>query len=630
MMFVSFIMIAMLVSISLWGWGILCQRLTNHSVQNWVVTIMLGLGAFIFCAGILNLLRIAYGWSLDVLLLTGIVLAIKYGRFRPGLPRAENERLCLLIIFLPVALILSLTTATQLSPDVFNPHDDFEKYFAFPVRMLQTGTLSGSTLNALGSETLGAEAVLHAVILNHFPVQYINSADAVFGLLLCLLLPVSIFPLRAQFSPMFLIGPLMVFFINPQYVNVSSLYVASACVMTLIIISSGVPPYESGEKIETLPSAVFTGLLYAALIASKSHFLIFVLLHLLSFIIMIKIFNVELRQLIRWVITTVGMTLLFLLPWIFLYIPNYIQSSFASAPLQSGMVIIHEQSMNILSASPLYYGASIAHYTFLCTATLAAVVGIALWKRRPISIATAGLMACAMAVACFYFLLVFLGPVISGYKSAIRYTTPVLIAGAPVIFSIIYLTAFRDEARKFKKSIIAIPILLGIFVMLSFSSSLLDRIHQWYNINSNLSYLSGSDRNSGDFRYSQEVLYGDTRSRVIAAQKCVPPGQAIVAWISTPFQLDYRRNAIYDAERSGIATPWTRLPEVDYFLFEYSGPAVRTLEEYLKPIPGKREQYISERNILFLEFFQKLRKTSEVICDDGRIVVLKKRRAETR
>jgi len=65
-------------------------------------------------------------------------------------------------------------------------------------------------------------------------------------------------------------------------------------------------------------------------------------------------------------------------------------------------------------------------------------------------------------------------------------------------------------------------------------------------------------------------------------------------------------------------------------LFEYSGPAVRTLEEYLKPIPGKREQYISERNILFLEFFQKLRKTSEVICDDGRIVVLKKRRAETR
>ena len=199
MIFISFITIALLVSLSLWGWGILCQRLTNHPLQNWVVTITLGLGAFVFCGGVLNLLHIAYGWSLDVLLLTGIALAMKHGKFKPKLPRGENEWLCLVIICLPVALILSLTAATQLSPDVFNPHDDFEKYFAFPVRMLQTGTLSGSTLNALGSETLGAGAVLHAVVLNHFPVQYINGVDAVFGLFLCLLLPVGMFPLRAKF-----------------------------------------------------------------------------------------------------------------------------------------------------------------------------------------------------------------------------------------------------------------------------------------------------------------------------------------------------------------------------------------------------------------------------------------------
>ncbi|MGA2677661.1 MAG: hypothetical protein ABSF37_00005, partial [Sedimentisphaerales bacterium] len=126
--------------------------------------------------------------------------------------------------------------------------------------------------------------------------------------------------------------------------------------------------------------------------------------------------------------------------------------------------------------------------------------------------------------------------------------------------------------------------------------------------------------------YSQEVIYGDTHSRVIAAQKHVPAGQAIVAWIGMPFHLDYKRNIIYDAERSGIATPWAYVPDADYFLFEYRGSAVSTLEQYLNPTPGRRERYISEKCILFLQFFRELRKNSDELYDDGKIVVLKKHR----
>lgn len=625
MIFVVFVAVAIGVCTALWGWGILCQRLAKYLVRNWAVTIIFGLSIIILLGGVLNLLRLAYGWAFDGLLLIGIALAVKYRKFRPQLPRDAGEWFHLAILCMPIVLIMFFTVKTQLPPEAFNLHDDFEKYFTHPVRMLQTGTLFGSPLSALGSETLGGQAVLHAIVLNHFPVQYINGVDAVFGLLLCLLLSVSIFPLRAEFLPMCLIGLLMVFFINPQYVNVSSLYIASAFMMTSILLLSDVHGYENGEKTKKLPSPILAGLIYAALIASKSNFVMFVLFYLLSFLVALKIFGVDFRRLARWGLKAAGMTLIFLLPWIFLYLPNYIHSSSVQALHRADIVVATEEFPNLLSTSPLVYGASFAHYTFIGIAPLVAVIGIALWKRREYSVALAGLMAGGVAVAFVYLLLLSLGPAISGYETSVRYAVPVLIAGAPIILSLIYLMAFRGWASWFKLSFVAIPLLLGILIIISFSSPLMDRIRQGYNSGSILAF-SRLAANSEYIGYSQEVIYGDTHSRVIAAQKYVPAGQAVVAWISTPFHLDYKRNIIYDAERSGIATPWAYVPDADYFLFEYRGSAVSTLEQYLNPTPGRREQYISEKCILFLQFFQELRKNSDELYDDGRIVVLKKRR----
>jgi hypothetical protein len=625
MIFVVFAAVAIGMCTALWGWGIFCQRLAKYPVRNWAVTIIFGLGCIIFWGGVLNLLRLAYGWTFDGLLLIGIALAVKYRKFRPQLPRDAGEWFHLAILCMPVVLIMFFTVKTQLPPQVFNYHDDFEKYFTHPVRMLQTGTLFGSPLSALGSETLGGQAVLHAIAINHFPVQYINGVDAVFGLLLCLLLSVSIFPLRAEFLPMCLIGLLMVFFINPQYVNVSSLYIAGAFMMTSILLFSDVNGYENDEKTKKLPSPVLAGLIYAALIASKSSFVMFALFHLLSFVIALKIFGVDFRRLARWGLMAAGTTLLFLLPWILLYLPYYFHSSPAQAPHRTDIVAAAEEFPNLLSTSPLVYGASFAHYTFICMAPLVSVIGAALWKRPERSVALAGLMAGGFAVAFVYLLLLYLGPAISSYETSVRYAVPVLIAGAPVILSLIYLMAFRGGASWFKLSFVAIPLLFGILVIISFSSPLVARIRHGYNSGSILAFSKFAATREY-IEYSEEVIYGSMHSRVIAAQKYVPAGQAVVVWMGTSFHLDYKRNTVYDADRSGIATPWAYVPDADYFLFEYKGSAVSTLEQYLNPSAGRRERYISEKCILFLQFFQELRKNSDELYDDGRIVVLKKRR----
>lgn len=629
MIFVSFSFIVTGVCIALYGWGLLFQQLAKCPIRNWVLTITIGLGVIIFLGGVLNLLRLAYGWVFDVLLVVGIVLAAKYGKFRLKLPRVRSELFYAAIPGLLIALIMYFTVKTQLPPQAFNWHDDFEKYFAHPVRMLQTGTLFGSPLNALGSETLGGQAILHGIVLNHFPVQYINGVDAVFGLLLCLLLTVSIFQARAAFLPMALISPLVVFFINPQYVNVSALYIGSAFMMTSILLFSDISEYGDNEETEKLPSPILTGLIYAAIVSLKSIFVMFPLLHLSFFAITLKIFGVDFRRLVRWCLITAGVTLLFLLPWIFLYLPYYVHSSFVQAPHRTDITVTPVSPLNLLSARPMPYGATFAHYTFISMATALSVLGVALLNRGKRSNALAGLIAGSAAIIVAYLSLLALSPAISGHNASLRYSVPFLIAGTSTVLSLVYLRALKDGSLGFKLSSATIPLLLGVFTIVGFSESLMERIHQGYESGSILAF-SKLAANREYIRYNEEVIHGDTKSRVITAQKQIPSGQSVVAWVSTPFYLDYKRNTIYDAERSGIATPWAHILDVEYFLFEYGGPAVIPLSKYLHPNPGRRERYISEKCIVLLQFFQQLRQNADELYDDGNIVVLKKHRTDTK
>ena len=63
------------------------------------------------------------------------------------------------------------TIATQLPPSIYNFHDDYQKYFAYPVRMVETGTVFGSPLSAMGLQTLGAQAFLDGFVVGVFSDQ---------------------------------------------------------------------------------------------------------------------------------------------------------------------------------------------------------------------------------------------------------------------------------------------------------------------------------------------------------------------------------------------------------------------------------------------------------------------------
>jgi hypothetical protein len=628
MIFIVFTGIIIGVCISLYGWGLLSYRLAKHPPRNWVVTITVGLGAIIFLGGVFNLLRFAYGWTFDILLLIGVALTVKYHKFKPeSLRKSESEWFCLAVLGLLLTVIMYFTVQTQLAPKVFHWHDDFEKYFAHPVRMLQTGTLFGSPLSALGSETLGGQAVLHGIVLNHFPIPYINGVDAVFGLLLCLLLSVSMFPPSIAFLPMSLISMLVVFFINPLYVNISALYIASAFMMASILIFTNVQ-YEN-EETKNLPPPVLLGLIYAALIAVKSIFIVFPLLHMSFFIISLAVSGTAIRRLVRWSTFTVILTFLFLLPWILLHFPHYALSSLGQTP--NSEIATSKEHLNLFSSKKLSFGVSFEHYTFIGMATAICVLGLTLWKHkehiRSRTTALAGLAASGATIVIAYLLIIIIGgPILSGYKTSLRFTVPFLIAGTPIILSLVYLWAIRDKSFGFKLFFSTVSLLLGVIILAGFSKSLKNRIHQAYESGSILAF-SGLPSNRDYIKYNEEVLHGDTKLRIAAAQKQIPSGQSAVIWVYTPFYLDYKRNIIFDVEPAGIGCPWAYMPDADYFVVEYSGLAVRPFEKYLERtlMPGRREQYIAERCIAFLQSLEKIRQNADELYDDGKIVVFKRR-----
>jgi len=267
------------------GWGAAFLKLLRLEPANWPLTVALGMAAVVFLGGILNLTRLAYPVALAIVAVIGIVLAF---RARISLERPP------LIIGLLIAIIVIFTIATRLPPSIYNFHDDYQKYFAYPVRMVETGTVFGSPLSAMGLQTLGAQAFLDGFVVAFFPIVYINGVDAVFGLFLCLIL-------ATQFTTdrfMRVVCVASVVLINPQYVNISTLYCGSAMIMAMAAVED----------------SAALGLLYAALIAMKPIYAVFVAIHLLT------IAAGGIRSAVR----TGLAAAIFLSPWVLVHAPNYL------------------------------------------------------------------------------------------------------------------------------------------------------------------------------------------------------------------------------------------------------------------------------------------------------------------
>jgi hypothetical protein len=542
----------------LWGWGSASQKLLRLERATWPATVALGLAVVVFVGGILNVARIAYPWALAAVVAIGVFLALREGISFEMPP---------VVVVLVIAIVTVFTIATQLPPGMYNGHDDFQKYFAYPVRMLETGTVFGSPLSAMGTQTLGAQAFLDAFVVALFPIIYINGVDAVFGLFLSMML-------ASRFGGTTLLCVASVVFIDPQYANISTLYCGSALILAITAVSA--------------PSAL--GLLYAALIAMKPTFAVFVAIHLLASV-----------RSIRWAGQTALATAGFLLPWVLLHAPHYLAGLRAKIPVPTPVAgTVQRDSLNLFSFAPVEYGASPASYTLLIIAM--GICGAICFRERRL------IACCAAGIATFFVLIYVLGPLHAGYAQSLRYFAPVAIGLAPAIFG------WTCRSRRWAS-------IVAVLSLAAFSPSLWTRAQSAWKNRSVWSY-AWSTADADYMEYMERVLVGPERETVRALQEKVPLGATILAWTNTPFYLDYRRNRIIDIDPAGIGNPWAVVPGAQYLIWDYNGFATRDEEWYRRQAldvgAGERRNAA-----LSLDFLRKLEGMGQVVYDNGEVKVVR-------
>jgi hypothetical protein len=565
-MAISLIVIA-LATLMLWGWGQAFRRAFYLEPGTWAANVALGMAVVVFLGGTLTLARMAYPWALAVVAVTGMLLSLIALRAPP-------------VRILLAAPVLIFTIATQLRPSVYNLYDDYQKYFAYPVRMLETGTVFGSPLSAIGMQTLGAQAFLDGFVVAFFPIQYINGVDAVFGLFLCLILASQI----TQYRLMTMICMLSVIFINPQYVNISTLYCGSALIMAI-------------AACESSPAAV--GLLCAALIAMKPTFAVFVAIHLLAMAFV---------EGWRWTVRTGGATAIFLLPWILVHAPHYVAGLHAHLPPPTPVVgQVETDSLNLFSFATLDYQSSPGNYTLLIAALV--ICGLICFRagRAP--------ACCASGVATFFVFIYVLGPIHAGYEHSLRYYAPIAIGLAPAVFGLTANCASRPSW---------LPVLVAAIPLAAFGPSLLTRV-EWALTNHSVASYTELATAPDYVDYNRRVLYGAERETIRAIQEKVPAGEPVLAWVNTPFYLDYKRNRIFDIELAGIGNPWAEIPAARYLILDYNGYATRPRGEYVEFAldVGAGERRNALRALDFIRRIDELVRTGEVIFDSGEIKVVR-------
>jgi len=193
-----------------------------------------------------------------------------------------------------------------------------------------------------------------------------------------------------------------------------------------------------------------------------------------------------------------------------------------------------------------------------------------------------------------------LGRNLLGYDTVLRYICPILIALVPaaIILAGEALPGIprRGRGQNTRPMVALMTISLTTFLLLgAFYGPLVHRIKQAANHGSILSFPAA--RAPIYSNYSRFAMSDEAKEAVSDLQHLVPEGETLVAWITLPLHLDYRRNRVLNVEPGGLGSPAQDFPfdgdaesadeyfrrhGVRYVLWERTGAAARSVERLLK------------------------------------------------
>lgn len=585
---------------ALWGLGTLL-RPRDLGCKGNALTVVLGLGLYLTVGGLLNVFHLAYGWVCTSLLGAGAMLGVVRlladgSRFFSRPPAGRAHLGSLIAATLILAGVLAFATLIGLFPKVFNYHDDYQKYFVYPVKMLATGSLYGSPLSSIGKETFGAQSFAQAFFVQHLGIRGINAFDAVF----CLVLMTALILERGrhhQASGFSALLVLLLVLIDPLYVNVSALYSTALFMMAAVSLAQGLAAEVlDGGKGQPW-NALALGLCYGAAVALKPTAAPFAVIHWTLLVLVVGTMKpTPWRRMLRLLPAPI-IGIACLLPWLLYPIESWLD--FSTVPLgvtPSTPTAEVGQLSILLDPRIMIYSAPLILYSLLVLATLTA--GVLTLRRAgltpPIVASATAAASAGITQAVLYGLALFaVANVLIDTGSSLRYVLPCLIGVSPLALLMAYevLGSPRAKERRPSWTLPLVVVSLGAL----FGPGAYARVQQSLACGSILAFTDFACSPSYQ-SYSTKVLRTEARNRVRDWQSAIPEGVPMLVWIDAPFHLDFARNPVLEADFAGLDNPWGHLPQVEHILWQHRGFATRSREE-LQRLSQTADPYM-QRNAL--------------------------------
>lgn len=619
------------------GWGSVLNRLLfpGESVD-WGQKASWGIALSILAGGILNVTALISRPVILTYIIAGIVWwisdLVKSKRLSRSNLRSSFsylKRFHPLVIILVFLLLLTLYGG-WVTTKRFNAGDDLQGYFVFPQKMLQTGTMGDDPFSERRLITsLGGQSFLHTFVLCLLPEEHLNLIDPSIGLLIAAAILLGY--LRKTNISNNTAAFVIIFFaaMPPPKVNITALVI----VMPLFIAIYRLMIRQDREGPRFQPRAIMISLLAAAICCLKSSFIptcaVFIGMYYLFSLVDCR--SQKRKSLLFEFLVVVCLIFLFLAPWMismhgssgtFLY-PIFGKGYHGGSydEFKSHWEMGLPGAMSVL----LKYIISIPYLLFLLLA--------AIYLLYPKTITGSGVkeyrVLLSLAVGSGLGALI----LVISIQGVDRYSFPfMLVATVLLMVNILKQTKYREKKKGLNLAVISF-LLLGA-VLLAGHHTFWSK--KWKNnfyprLLENIRYAF-SESSPGSRSSKKDV------SRYINVQRSIPEGEVVLARVTRPSLLDFRRNKIFIMGSPGGSSLPPGMPffkgsdaMVDYLLSKslryvaYSyGYDKRRRKKYLQ-LRGSSTSWIKTHSEHMLAFYHHMLAISakrKKLYDDGYTYVL--------
>jgi hypothetical protein len=623
------------------GWGGAVNRVLFPAQRvDWGQRAAWGVALSVVVGGVLNLRQVISRTAVLVYLGLGIVSWLvgwiprirdlsQAKRFFQTPPDVKYRKLFACGIFLVAALITMQYAASisgvqhegAITATMFNPADDFQAYFVFPEKMLQTGSMGPDPFSGRRLESsLGGKSFLDTFVLSMLSFGNLHLLDPGIGLLIIVGLLLGRFDEKN--TPGW--GRLGILFflvlIPPATGNITSLYIALALFLSLYRTLV----WEGLQSARFFSRVLVVAVLAAAICSLKSTFIPVCGIFLTCSFLCYPIARGKWRTTVVEMTTTAVFVIVLTLPWMI------------AMRASSGTLLYPILGKGYHQSA---YGNSASPYSDLTISKAATVLknisdasSVVLFALGIIYLVTRKWRSSAGGVPLFLLAGAFLGKialtVATGGSHTYRYSFPFVMAATIVLLTELVSGALSSEEAKSRSSEraafaawVAAVFLVGFF---------------WDG--SRLAYIDYV-RNVRQRMRDSSLVSAEETDGYRKLQESIPRGEICLARLDKAFLLDFRQNRVFVMDQPGESSVPPGMPlfsgsealagyllskSIRYVAYSYGDEAgfAKALSYRLSPYFDPWDRRRAEHTFDVQDNLAELGKTRALIFDDGKNFVL--------